>query len=133
VTLLQPFRVRFIRTKPQITLSNNTSTMQNRSLSRPNASNHSDGFTFTNKKQTLWLESASELHPPSDRRLSAKLVPTFADRGVPRGQRDGSLRPYSSLSEGRTGEDWKPTNRNVKIIAVNCYELKLSRFWLGAH
>jgi hypothetical protein len=33
----------------------------------------------TNK--TTWLESASELCIPSDRRLSAKLVPTFAVRG----------------------------------------------------
>jgi hypothetical protein len=40
------------------------------------------------------LESASEQYRPRDRRLLAKLVPTFADR-VPRGQRDGSLRPYS--------------------------------------
>jgi hypothetical protein len=31
--------------------------------------------------QTPWSESASELYRPSDRRLSAKLVPTFADRG----------------------------------------------------
>jgi hypothetical protein len=30
---------------------------------------------------TQWLESAIELYRPSDRRLSAKLVPTFADRG----------------------------------------------------
>jgi hypothetical protein len=29
-------------------------------------------------KKTLWPESASELYRPSDRRLSAKLVPTFA-------------------------------------------------------
>jgi CBS-domain-containing membrane protein len=28
-----------------------------------------------------WPESASELYRPSDRRLLAKLVPTFADRG----------------------------------------------------
>jgi hypothetical protein len=28
-------------------------------------------------KKTLWLQSASELYRPSDRRLSAKLVPTF--------------------------------------------------------
>jgi hypothetical protein len=28
-----------------------------------------------------WSESASELHRPSDRRLLAKLVPTFADTG----------------------------------------------------
>jgi hypothetical protein len=28
-----------------------------------------------------WPESASELYRPSERRLSEKLVPTFADRG----------------------------------------------------
>jgi hypothetical protein len=32
-------------------------------------------------KQTPWSESASELYRPSDRRLSAKLVATFADTG----------------------------------------------------
>jgi hypothetical protein len=31
-------------------------------------------------KITPWPESASELYRPSDRRLSAKLVLTFADR-----------------------------------------------------
>jgi hypothetical protein len=30
---------------------------------------------------TPWPESASELHRPGDRHLSAKLVLTFADRG----------------------------------------------------
>jgi hypothetical protein len=33
------------------------------------------------RRQTPWPESASELYRPSDRRLSTKLVPTFADRG----------------------------------------------------
>jgi hypothetical protein len=33
------------------------------------------------EKKTPWCRSASELHRPSDRRLSAKLLPTFADRG----------------------------------------------------
>jgi hypothetical protein len=33
------------------------------------------------KKQTPWSESASEPYRPSDRRLSAKLLPTFVDRG----------------------------------------------------
>jgi hypothetical protein len=47
------------------------------------------------KKLTPWPESAIELYRPSDRRLSAKLVPTFV---VSRGQRDESLRPYSRLS-----------------------------------
>jgi hypothetical protein len=31
--------------------------------------------------ETPWPESASELYRPRDHRLSAKLVPTFADRG----------------------------------------------------
>jgi hypothetical protein len=35
---------------------------------------------------------------PRDRCLLAKLAPTFADWRVPRGQRDGSLRPYLRLS-----------------------------------
>jgi hypothetical protein len=33
------------------------------------------------KKQTPWSESASELYRPIDRRLSAKWLPTFADKG----------------------------------------------------
>jgi hypothetical protein len=33
------------------------------------------------KVKTPWPESASELYRPSDRRLSAKRLPTFADRG----------------------------------------------------
>jgi hypothetical protein len=32
-------------------------------------------------KQTPWSESARELYRPSDRRLSVKWLPTFADRG----------------------------------------------------
>jgi hypothetical protein len=32
-------------------------------------------------KQTPWPQSASELYQPGDRRLSAKIVPTFAYRG----------------------------------------------------
>jgi hypothetical protein len=32
------------------------------------------------KNKTPWSESARELYRPSDRRLSAKLVPTFMDR-----------------------------------------------------
>jgi hypothetical protein len=34
----------------------------------------------TKQQQTTWPYSASELYRPSDSRLSAKLVPTFADR-----------------------------------------------------
>jgi hypothetical protein len=36
---------------------------------------------YKQNKQTLWPESTSELYQQSDRRLSVKLVPTFADRG----------------------------------------------------
>jgi hypothetical protein len=38
-------------------------------------------FFSTDYKKAPWPESASELYRPSDRRLSAKLVSTFADRG----------------------------------------------------
>jgi hypothetical protein len=48
-------------------------------------------------QKTQWLQSASELYRPSDRRLSAKLVPTFLS--IDGGQRDESLRPYSPLSK----------------------------------
>jgi hypothetical protein len=41
--------------------------------------NTDDGISYV--KETPWPESASELYRPSDRRLSAKLVPTFADIG----------------------------------------------------
>jgi hypothetical protein len=37
--------------------------------------------THTQNKQTPWSESASELYRPSDRCLSAKRLPTFADKG----------------------------------------------------
>jgi hypothetical protein len=40
-------------------------------------------------KQTPLPESANELYRPSDRRLSAKLTPTFEDRGVSHRQRGG--------------------------------------------
>jgi hypothetical protein len=33
-----------------------------------------------NMNKTPWFKSASELYRPSDRRLSARLVPTFGDR-----------------------------------------------------
>jgi hypothetical protein len=37
------------------------------------------------------IQSASELYRLSDRHLSTKLLPTFVDRGVSRGERGGSL------------------------------------------
>jgi hypothetical protein len=36
---------------------------------------------YINEEKTSWPESASELYRTSDRRLSAKLMQTFADRG----------------------------------------------------
>jgi hypothetical protein len=42
---------------------------------------------------------SAPFHSSSDRRLSAKLLPTFAERGMSRGQREGSLRPYSRISK----------------------------------
>jgi hypothetical protein len=48
-------------------------------------------------EKTPWHESASELYRTSDRHLSVKLVPNFADR-VSLGQRDGFLWPYFRLS-----------------------------------
>jgi hypothetical protein len=39
-----------------------------------------DAIQF-NTQQTPWPNSASKLYRPSDCRMSAKLVPTFADRG----------------------------------------------------
>jgi hypothetical protein len=38
-------------------------------------------FILYKTKHIPWSESASKLYRPSDRRLSAKLVPTFADKG----------------------------------------------------
>jgi hypothetical protein len=38
-------------------------------------------FTYKQQKQTPWSESARELYRPSDRRFSAKWLPTFAERG----------------------------------------------------
>jgi hypothetical protein len=42
-------------------------------------------------------QTASELHRPSYRHLSAKVVPTFAGIGVLLDQRNGSLLPLISV------------------------------------
>jgi hypothetical protein len=49
-------------------------------------------------QQTPWPEPASELYQPSDRRLSGKLVPTFADRGCHVVSAADPLWPYSRFS-----------------------------------
>jgi hypothetical protein len=53
---------------------------------------------LSSTKQIPWPESASELYRPSDRRLLAKLVPTFAERGMSRSQRGRSPLPLSRIS-----------------------------------
>jgi hypothetical protein len=51
-------------------------------------------FVITHQpKQTPWPESASELYRPSDRCLSPKLRPTFADRGCHEASAMDPLRP----------------------------------------
>jgi hypothetical protein len=42
----------------------------------------------TTKTKLRGFGPQSELYRPSDRRLSGKLVPTLADRGLSRGQRN---------------------------------------------
>jgi hypothetical protein len=46
-----------------------------------NVSGHGHLLPSIRHEKTPWPESASKLYRPSDRRLSAKLVSTFADRG----------------------------------------------------
>jgi hypothetical protein len=55
-------------------------TILNRRISPPPQNVYLLMLIFYHKK-TPWPESASKLYRSSDRRLSAKLVPTFADRG----------------------------------------------------
>jgi hypothetical protein len=45
------------------------------------SASNKNGYKKKKQKQTPWPESASELYRPSDRRLLAKLVPAFADKG----------------------------------------------------
>jgi hypothetical protein len=63
----------------------------------PSLSHSASWVTDQSLKKTPWSESASELYRLSDRRLSAKWLPTFADRGVPHGQRHGSLQAVFSV------------------------------------
>jgi hypothetical protein len=49
-----------------------------------------DRLNGRKNKQSPWPESVSELYLPSDSRLSAKLLPAFADRRVSLSQSGGS-------------------------------------------
>jgi hypothetical protein len=79
-----------------------TYTSQQRSCSSWQWNGHAASPRFcrykNQRKQTPQPESANDLYLPSDRLLSAKLVSTFADREVSRGQHNDSLWPYSRLS-----------------------------------
>jgi hypothetical protein len=55
-------------------------TVSSNCSSRLKCRSHSTS-SFWSVKKTQWPESTSELYRQSDRRLSAKLVPTCADRG----------------------------------------------------
>jgi hypothetical protein len=74
---------RFQPNNKWLVASTQTRTVSNSSItSSPGSKGTSDRFVVAYKLNlTLWPESASELYRPSDSRLSAKLVPTFADRG----------------------------------------------------
>jgi hypothetical protein len=63
----------------------------------------SSGFSLNPPKK----KNASELYRPSDRRLSAKLVPIFADRGCHLVRVTRPLWPYSRLPRPA-----HPTSRN---------------------
>jgi hypothetical protein len=59
---------------PEMNMSSITSSSENYSLELYSTATKT-------KRKTPWLESASELYRPSDQRLLAKLVTTFADGG----------------------------------------------------
>jgi hypothetical protein len=64
--------------------------------SHPHSQTHSCNVVLTNQL-TLWPESASEVYRPSDRRLSAKSLPFFADRMCYVISTTDPLRPYSRI------------------------------------
>jgi hypothetical protein len=64
---------------------------------------------------TPWPESVSELYRPSDRRLSAKLVPTFTDREMSRSQRGGF--PTASLARKLKKHNNLLGNRTCDVLA----------------
>jgi hypothetical protein len=74
---------------------------------------------------TLWPESASELYRPSDRRFSAKLVPTFVDKGLPRGHLDGCMWPYSWLSRPEP-LPFLPSSSSVVLIRLSAPRFRLT-------
>jgi hypothetical protein len=83
------------------------------------ASTYTQSTQKQTNKQTLWPESASELYRPRYHLLSAKLVPTFADRGChvvsvtdPYGHNFGLLNPTQTHTHTRihTLSGFEPRN-----------------------
>jgi hypothetical protein len=75
-------------------------------------------------KKPPWSESASELHRPSDRRLSAKWLPTISDRGC---HVVSVTDPYTLPPSTMTTCCFSPAYncRYVKLIALNITALKI--------
>jgi hypothetical protein len=91
------------------------------SFKRPRKKNHNLGlsriwkFIFAiQQKQTnsvAWVRERTI--PIEHRRLLAKLVPTFEDRGVIHSQHDGFLRPYSRISRS------EPSSSSTVLTRLN--------------
>jgi hypothetical protein len=74
------------------------------------------------KKQTPWPESAGELYPPSYRRLSAKLVPIFVDKGMSRNTRFKNMFSNSEFGLQCIVCDrdlMKASNKHVDILRLH--------------
>jgi hypothetical protein len=71
---------------------------------------------------TTWFLSASILYRPCDRRLSAKLMPTYADRGCHVVSTNDMEKKYNVLSSYKTGisSNWTtmPTKYNTTLWPV---------------
>jgi hypothetical protein len=80
-------------------------------------------YYYNKNKQIPWPQYARELCRPSNRRLSAKLVPNSADREVSRSQSGGS--PTALISVFYTGApEHKATTNNKEHITYNEYNTK---------
>jgi hypothetical protein len=87
-------------------------------------------------KKTPWPESASELYRQSDRRLSAKLVPNFADSGIhvvsvtePYGRILGFLDRFINIKSNSDTEHYR--RQAVYQAAVSSYLTGLCHIHTG--
>jgi hypothetical protein len=87
----------------------------------------------TKLKKTPWSESASELYRPSDRRLSAKWLPAFVDRGEDKTNKHNNNNNNNNNSNSLlqsfflvlanserpiTGEYWKDTKQKYTTTTL---------------